>query len=82
MRSPLRLTILAALALMAFVLPSLVEVVTNWWWFDELGHQATYAAVLGAQATLGGLAFAVSLAWLTVNLRIAARTLPVESQVV
>ena len=69
MRSPLRFIVLAALALVAFVLPSLVEVVTNWWWFDELGYQATYATVLGAQATLGGLAFAVSLAWLTAHLR-------------
>jgi uncharacterized membrane protein (UPF0182 family) len=82
MRSPFRVTLLAALVLAAFVLPSLVEVVTDWWWFDELGHQATYATVLGAQATLGGLAFVVSLAWLTAHLRIAARTLPVESQVV
>ena len=31
MRSPIRVTVLAALALLAFVLPSLVEVVTNWW---------------------------------------------------
>jgi hypothetical protein len=76
MRSPFRVTLLAALVLAAFVLPSLVEVVTDWWWFDELGHQATYATVLGAQATLGGLAFVVSLAWLTAHLRIAARTLP------
>jgi hypothetical protein len=55
MRSPFRVTVLAALALAVFVLPSLVEVVTDWWWFDELGHQATYATVR-AQATLGGIA--------------------------
>ena len=82
MRSPFRVTVLAALALAVFVLPSLVEVVTDWWWFDELGYQATYATILGAQATLGALAFAVAFAWLNANLRVAARSLPVESQIV
>ncbi len=82
MRVPLRYILLAVLAVVAFVLPSLVEVVTDWWWFDELGYQATYATILGAQATLGALAFAVAFAWLNANLRVAARSLPVESQIV
>lgn len=82
MRLPFRFVVLAVLALGAFVLPNMVELATDWWWFGELGHQAVYATVLGAQATLGGVAFVFSLAWLTVHLRFAARTLPVESQVV
>ncbi len=82
MRKPVRLLVFATLALLAFVLPNLVELLTDWWWFGELGQQATYGTVLGAQALLGALAFAGSLAWLIVNLRVAARTLPVEPQVV
>ncbi len=82
MRKPARLILFVTLALVAFVLPNLVELLTDWWWFGEVGQQATYGTVLGAQALLGGLAFAVSLAWLTVNLRVAARTLPLEPHVV
>ncbi len=82
MRSPLRFIVVAALLLVAFVLPSLVELVTDWWWFRELGYQDNYTTVLGAQATLGGLAFAMSVTWLAAHLRVAAQTLPVESQVV
>ena len=82
MRKPARLILVAALAVLAFVLPNLVELVTDWWWFGELGQQATYATILTTQTALGVIAFALSLAWLTLNLRIAARTLPVESQVV
>jgi len=82
MRKPARLILVAALAVLAFVLPNLVELVTDWWWFGELGQQATYATILTTQTVLGVIAFALSLAWLTLNLRIAARTLPVESQVV
>jgi uncharacterized protein len=81
MRKPARVVVFAALALFAFVLPNLVELVTDWWWFGELGQQATYRTVLGAQTLLGVLAFVISFTWLTINLRVAARTLPVESQV-
>jgi uncharacterized protein len=79
---PLRIALLAALALVVFVLPNAVELITDWWWFGELGHQATYATMLGAQATLGGLALLTSLVWLSANVRMAARTLPVEPQTI
>ena len=82
MRKPARLVIIATLAALAFVLPNLVELVTDWWWFGELGQQATYATILSTQTALGVIAFVLSLAWLTLNLRVAARTLPAESQVV
>ena len=82
MRKPARLAIVATLVVLAFVLPNLVELVTDWWWFGEVGQQATYATILSTQTALGAIAFVLSLAWLTLNLRMAARTLPVESQVV
>ena len=82
MRKPARLILVATLAVLAFVLPNLVELVTDWWWFGELGQQATYATILSTQTALGAIAFVLSLAWLVLNLRVAARTLPVESQIV
>lgn len=81
MRSPLRL-IVAAVALAAFVLPYLVELATDWWWFGELGHQATYATILSTQAGLGATAFVLVLAWLVLHVRLAARTLPTHSTTV
>ena len=82
MRQPARLAIFAVLAALAFVLPNLVEVVTDWWWFTELGQQAAYATMLGTETALGAATLVVALAWLLLNLRVAVRTLPVESQVV
>lgn len=81
MRSPLRL-IVAAVALAAFVLPYVVEVATDWWWFGELGHQATYATILSTQAGLGGAVLVVVFAWLLLHVRLAARTLPTHSTTV
>ena len=48
MRPPLRFAVIAGLVLVVFVLPSAVEVLTDWWWFGELGLQSTYRTMLGA----------------------------------
>lgn len=80
MRRPLRFTLLAVVALAVFVLPTLVDLLTDWWWFGEVGQQQTYRAMLAAQTTLGSAALLVTLVWLTLHLRIAARTLPAASQ--
>jgi uncharacterized membrane protein (UPF0182 family) len=80
MRAPLRVSLLVLVLLAVFVLPSAVELVTDWWWFAEVGQQDTYAAGLAAQGLLGAVVLVVAGAWLAVHLRIAARTLPPESQ--
>ncbi|MFN8641897.1 MAG: UPF0182 family protein [Candidatus Binatia bacterium] len=80
MRPPLRALIVALGVATVFVLPTAADLVTDWWWFAELGQQDTYARMLSAQGLLGVLALVVSAGWLTVHLRLAARTLPVESQ--
>ena len=70
-RRPLR-AILIVLALVVFFLgPSLLTFYTNWLWFGEVGYQQVFATMLRAQGTLFTIAFAVSVAWLTVNLRVA-----------
>ena len=79
MRASLR-TLVVLLVAAVFVLPTAAELLTDWWWFGELGQQDTYARILAAQGALGGLALALSAAWLTLHLRLAARTLPIESQ--
>lgn len=80
MRASLRTLVIVLLAAAVFVLPTAAELLTDWWWFGELGQQDTYARILAAQGVLGGLALGLSAVWLALHLRLAARTLPVESQ--
>ena len=80
MRLPLRVLVIAVAALLAFVLPNAAELATDWWWFAEVGHRQVFTTVLGLQGLLGGIALAVTLAWLVLHIRIAGRTLPVHSQ--
>jgi uncharacterized membrane protein (UPF0182 family) len=82
MRLPVRVLVLAVAALLAFVLPNAVELATDWWWFEEVGHRQVFSATLTLQAGLGLATLIVALAWLVAHVRIAARTLPIESQVV
>jgi uncharacterized membrane protein (UPF0182 family) len=82
MRLPVRVLVLAVAALLAFVLPNAVELATDWWWFGEVGHRQVFSAALTLQAGLGLATLVVALAWLVAHVKIAARTLPVESQVV
>jgi uncharacterized membrane protein (UPF0182 family) len=82
MRLPVRVLVLAVAALLAFVLPNAVELATDWWWFGEVGHRQVFSATLTLQAGLGLATLVVALAWLVAHVKIAARTLPVESQVV
>ena len=80
MRASLRTLVVVLLVAAVFVLPTAAELLTDWWWFGELGQQDTYARILAAQGVLGGLALGLSAVWLALHLRLAARTLPVESQ--
>ncbi|MFN7978865.1 MAG: UPF0182 family protein [Vicinamibacterales bacterium] len=80
MRASLRAIVVALLVATVFVLPTAADLLTDWWWFGELGQQDTYARVLTAQGVLGALALAIAATWLIVHLRLAARTLPMQSQ--
>jgi hypothetical protein len=55
--------------------PSLVTIYTDWLWFGELGYQYVYATILGGQASLFLVTFAVAFAVLAFNLRVALRTM-------
>src|SRR4051794_38784855 len=70
-----RYLIPVALLLAFFIGPSLVAFYTDWLWFGEVGYQQVYTTTLRAQGTLFVFAFAVTAAWLMVNLRYAARVL-------
>ena len=69
MRASLRTLVVVLLVAAVFVLPTAAELLTDWWWFGELGQQDTYARILAAQGVLGGLALGTGVALLVVGLR-------------
>jgi uncharacterized membrane protein (UPF0182 family) len=73
LQRPVRLLVLAVLALLVFAGPSLVRFYTDWLWFGEIGYQQVFLTMLRAQGTLFTITFAIAAVWLTVNLRFALR---------
>jgi len=66
---------IAALAALGVFFPGLVVLLTDWWWFREIGYQIVFTQVLTTRLLLffgaGGLTFVL----LYLNLRIAQRGL-------
>ena len=70
-----RLSLLALLVAVFFLLPSAVHFYADWLWFGEVGYQAVYARSLTTQSTLWLATFVVAFGLLLVNLRLAFRVL-------
>jgi hypothetical protein len=70
-----RIVILSVVALVALVLfvPALMGVVTDWWWFQEIGYQTVFTGQLGTQLLLFLVVGALTTGVLYGNLRIAQR---------
>jgi len=66
---------IAAFAALGVLFPGLVVLLTDWWWFREIGYQIVFTQVLTTRLLLflgaGGITFVV----LYLNLRIAQRGL-------
>ena len=71
-RRTIILTIVVLLALV-LVAPSLVGLLTDWWWFQEIGYRIVFTRQLATQALLFLAVGAVTAGILHVNLRIAQR---------
>ncbi len=66
--------VLVVLVFLVFILaPTLVQAVTNWWWFEEIGYQVVFTRQLVTQTLLFLAMGAVTFAVLYVNLRVAQR---------
>jgi uncharacterized protein len=70
-----RLSLLALLVAVFFLLPSVVHFYADWLWFGEVGYQAVYARSLTTQSTLWLTTFVIVFGVLTLNLRLAFRVL-------
>ncbi|MGE0445725.1 MAG: UPF0182 family protein [Vicinamibacterales bacterium] len=69
--TPTRLVIIGLALFAIFLGPSMVGFYTDWLWFGEVGYQPVYLTMLRTQGMLFVAGFAVTVAWLMLNLRIA-----------
>jgi uncharacterized membrane protein (UPF0182 family) len=65
--------VLAALAF--FILPAAVDFLADWQWFGEVGYQRVYSTEITTRAVAGAAAFAIAIAWLSLNVRAALAAL-------
>jgi len=72
---PVRLVLLLTALLLFMVVPSAVALLTEWFWFNEVGFTGIFVRTLSTKASMGGLVFLVAFAALAFNLRLALRRL-------
>ena len=68
-----RLVVLLVVLLLFMVIPSAVDLLTEWFWFGEVDYQGIFVRTLTAKAALGGVVFLVAMAALAFNFRLALR---------
>ena len=71
-----------AVIVLALALPTLVGLLTDWWWFREIGYQIVFTRQLATRALLFLVAGAVAAGTLYLNLRIAQRGVVINPIVV
>ncbi len=72
---PVKFVFLLTALLLFLVVPSAVALLTEWFWFNEVGFAAIFVRTLSAKASMGGLVFLIAFAALAFNLRLALRRL-------
>ena len=70
---PARLALLLVVLLLFTVIPSVVDLLTEWFWFGEVDYRSIFVLTLTTKASVGGLVFLVALAALAFNFRLALR---------
>lgn len=70
-----RLIFFAILGLLLLAGPQVIGFYTDWLWFSEVGYQSVFTTIWRVQSVLFVAAFAVAVAWLGVNVRLALSSL-------
>ena len=70
---PVRLVFLLVVLLLFLVVPSAVQLLTEWFWFGEVHYTGVFVRTLTTKASVGGLMFLVAFAALALNFRLALR---------
>ena len=68
-----RLVFLFVILLLFMVIPSAMNLLTEWFWFGEVDYTGIFIRTLTAKASVGGLVFLVAFAVLALNVRLALR---------
>ena len=63
--------LLAALFFALLVVPNAIGLVTDWYWFQEIGFERIFVTRLGAKVLVGALAALLALGFLYLNYRVA-----------
>ena len=66
---PARLVVLIVFLTLFTVVPSAVDLLTEWFWFGEVGYTSIFARTLITKVSLGGVVFLLAFGALAVNLR-------------
>ncbi len=67
------ITAIIVLVVLALAVPSMVGVLTDWWWFQEIGYQVVFTTQIATRANLFLFVGLVTAGILYLNLRIAQR---------
>ena len=70
---PARLVFLLVLLSAFMVVPSALDLLTEWLWFNEVEYTGIFMRTLGTKLTLGAVVFLVAFAGLALNFRLALR---------
>ena len=70
---PARLVFLLVLLSAFMVVPSALDLLTEWLWFNEVEYTGIFMRTLGTKVTLGAVAFLLAFAGLAMNFRLALR---------
>ena len=65
--------LLVVLLLFLVVVPSAVELLTEWFWFGEVDYTGIFVRMLTTKASVGGMVFLVAFVALAFNFRLALR---------
>ncbi|MEE2964022.1 MAG: UPF0182 family protein [Acidobacteriota bacterium] len=68
---PARFVFLLVFLILFMVVPSAVDLLTEWFWFGEVAYTDIFIRTLTAKATVGGLVFLVAFGVLAANFRLA-----------
>ncbi len=81
-RSATPLLIGGAIVVLFIAFPALVRLITDWYWFQEVGFETVFLRTLGMQWALGLGAALFAFAVLYANLRLAQRSMEIDPFVV
>ena len=70
---PARLVFLLVLLSAFMVVPSALDLLTEWLWFSEVEYTGIFMRTLGTRLTLGAVVFVLAFAGLALNFRVALR---------